>query len=227
MIQLRDVEYRYAKNRPMTVGPINWEIALGEFWLVHGNNGSGKSTLLRLVAGILAPERGLCLIANNAYSQFTPQEMAQKIAWVGGRISEYFRFKVIDMIRMGRYPHQDSNEVPVQEAITRMGLDAHQDRLFNQLSSGEQQRVLIAKSLAQQASIWVLDEPFDHLDLAGRLALIEALRGFVVSGGAVIVAAHEWHLFESDITHTLEMKNGSPTGNRTPAASLKSSCPNH
>ncbi len=208
MIQLRDVEYRYSKTGPMTIGPLDWDIASGEFWLVRGNNGSGKSTLLRLVSGILKPMAGTCTLSKRNYGQMTAQELAQHIAWVGGRISDYFRFRVIDMIRMGRYPHHDTQDAPVKDALTRMGLESLQDRLFNQLSSGEQQRVLLAKSLAQQASVWVLDEPFDHLDLPNRVALVEALSDFVSNGGTVIVAAHEWGLFDSYITNVLTVENG-------------------
>jgi len=174
----------------------------GETVALLGPNGSGKSTLLRTLAGLQPPIAGGC----NLFS-LTPNELAQRIALVLTENNSVENTSVHDVIAMGRYPYTsflggliDRDEQIISEALRMVCGDGtddslSMDRMFNALSDGEKQRVLIAKAIAQQTPVILLDEPTAHLDLPSRILTFRLLRELAHDRKkTVLVSTHELDL---------------------------------
>jgi iron complex transport system ATP-binding protein len=173
----------------------------GELIGLIGPNGAGKSTLLRSIAGIIAPTQGRILLNQKSISQFTQRERAQHIALVpqSPRLPESFR--AAEVVLMGRNPHlpRFSGERPrdyciAQKAMQRTATWQFANRPIGSLSGGEQQRVILARALAQEPQVLLLDEPTAHLDLKYQIATLRLARQLAQDGLLVIIALHDLNL---------------------------------
>lgn len=189
---------------------LSFRIHSGEFVCLLGRNGCGKSTLLHTLAGLLPPVSGTFYIGEERASSMgkdaAPER--QRALVLTERVS-LDNTLVYDVVAMGRYPYTDmmghltqSDEEIICESLRKVGLDAiradgklYKDIFFNALSDGEKQRVLIAKALAQQTPVILLDEPTAHLDLPNRILVLKLLRDL----------AHEQNKSILLSTHELEM----------------------
>ena len=172
---------------------VDMEAGDREFIGVIGPNGSGKSTLLRCIYRVLSPVQGAVYIASRPLSEYRPKDSARKIAVVAQHNYYNFDFTVQDVVLMGRAPHKraldrDTAEdyALVREALETVGMSAFAERSFSSLSGGEQQRVILARALAQQTPCLILDEPTNHLDIKYQLQLmdiVKALDGLIVAAG--------------------------------------------
>ena len=159
---------------------LNLTLKRGEMVCMLGKNGCGKSTLLRTLAGIQKPTEGHITLYNNDKEQdlfsLSTNQRAKTIALVLTERESLASTKVKDIVSMGRYPYtnfvgqnsQEDNYI-VQQAMQQIGIEDKSDEYFNSLSDGEKQRVLIAKAIAQQTPLILLDEPTAHLDLPNRI----------------------------------------------------------
>ena len=154
----------------------------GEFLGVIGPNGSGKSTLIKALTGILPLARGEVRVAGRSLRAYKPLELARLLAVVPQLSVPAFAFTVREMVEMGRHPHQRGfgtltaeDRAAVDEAIELTDVAHLQKRAIDQLSSGELQRVTIARALAQRPRILLLDEPTAHLDIGHQLDIFELL----------------------------------------------------
>ncbi|MEM1055889.1 MAG: ABC transporter ATP-binding protein [Bacteroidota bacterium] len=184
--------------------PVLRDLALdvreGEWLGVVGPNGAGKSTLLRTVAGLL-PYAGSLTLREREVRDWPGRERAREVALVRQQTDLPFAFSVREVVAMGRAPHlgwlsplgSDDRE-RVEAAIEALGLGDLARRPVTALSGGEQQRVLLAQALAQDAPLLLLDEPTAHLDVRHRLDLLDHVRQWVGDGHTVISALHdlEW-----------------------------------
>lgn len=187
--------YSYTEN-PF-IHDLSFDFKAGELFNVVGPNGAGKTTLLYLLGGIIKPQSGQILLDGIPLSFFKRQALARIMTIIPAESNIAFDFTVYDIVSMGRYPYHSplesltSNDREIiREAIEQTGLTKYEHKVFNQLSSGERQRVLIARALAQKASILLMDEPTVHLDvhyqsdiyrLAQSLAHDENLSVFMIS----------------------------------------------
>ncbi|MHB0939633.1 MAG: ABC transporter ATP-binding protein [Armatimonadota bacterium] len=154
----------------------------GEFLGVIGPNGSGKSTLIKALTGILPLARGEVRVAGRSLREYKPLELARILAVVPQLSVPAFAFTVREMVEMGRHPHQHGfgsltpeDRKAVDEAIALTDIAHLQQRAIDRLSSGELQRVTIARALAQRPRILLLDEPTAHLDIGHQLDIFELL----------------------------------------------------
>ena len=151
---------------------VSLSIYEGEFLAIVGHNGSGKSTLLKSIYRVLTPQSGTVFLDGNALNSYKPKESARKMAVVAQHNYYNFEFSVQDVVLMGRAPHKKAMERDnaddyriVREALEKVNMGGFAQRSFSTLSGGEQQRVILARALAQQTQCLILDEPTNHLDV--------------------------------------------------------------
>lgn len=177
------------------------ELHAGELVCLIGPNGSGKSTLLRTLAGLQKSLSGETLINNLNISKISLNERARLIALVLTDKVEIENATVLDIVSFGRHPYSSwwgtasEDDAFVREAIEMVHLEHKEDALLNELSDGERQRVMIAKALAQDTSIIMLDEPTAHLDLPNRVEIMLLLHRLAhKTGKAILLSTHELDL---------------------------------
>ncbi len=163
-----------------------------------GRNGAGKTTLFRVASRVLAPERGRVCVEGTPVSELSRRELARRLAVVPQDVTVAFPFRAGEVVLMGRSPHlsglgfEATRDVELaRQAMAELGIEALADRAVSQLSGGERQLVLVARALAQQPRVLLLDEPTSHLDLRHRTVVLERVRRFAEAGGAAVVVSHD------------------------------------
>ena len=187
---------------------------------VIGPNGSGKSTLLKCIYRVLKPTAGAVYLDGKPLEQLSYRKSAQEVAVVAQHNYYNFDFCVRDVVLMGRAPHKrplerDSAEDYriVTEALETVGMADFADRTFSTLSGGEQQRVILARALAQQTPCLILDEPTNHLDIKFQLQLMDLVRGL---NRTVIAAIHDLNIAALYCDRLCALKDGKIIGEGTP-----------
>lgn len=191
---------------------------------VIGPNGSGKSTLLKCIYRVLQPTGGAVFLDGKPLSEYSFRESALKIAVVAQHNYYNFDFSVQDVVLMGRSPHKKTLERDnaqdfriVEEALTKVGMLHFAERSFSTLSGGEQQRVILARALAQQTPCLILDEPTNHLDIKYQLQLMDLVRGL---DRTVITAVHDLNIAAMYCDWLYAVKDGRVVGQGTPQTLL-------
>lgn len=192
------VSFAYRGDHPVLTG-VNADIPRGGLVGILGPNGSGKTTLLRILGGLLRPASGRVTLDGEDLRSISRATTARRMAMVPQETQLAFEYSVAEMAMMGRYPHLGAFEVegPEDLAIARDALRATgtlnlEARLFNTLSGGEKQRVVVAGALAQNPDILLLDEPTASLDLAYQLeirTILHRLNG--ERGLTIVVSTHD------------------------------------
>ena len=205
-LKVEQATYAYAatdRSAPkFALGPVSFEAQQRELVAVLGPNASGKSTLLTLIAGVNKPLSGRIEIDGVEVSQIDLRARAQQIALVQQESELLFPLRVWEYVLQGRYPHGRRLRFESQEdclfagnALAQVGADALRDRWMDRLSGGEKQRVILARALAQQPSLLLLDEPTQHLDIGGKVELLRRLRRLADNNRyTVLVVTHELNL---------------------------------
>jgi len=165
---------------------------------IVGPNGAGKSTLLRALAGLQVLHSGGVRLHGQALSTWTDRERATRIAWLGQQVETTGELTVREVVQLGRLPHHGlfgaptaQDESVVDAAMHDTECSAWQTRRLHELSGGERQRVLIARALAVDAGILLLDEPTTHLDPPHQIALVQLLRRRAAAGVTVVSVLHD------------------------------------
>jgi iron complex transport system ATP-binding protein len=178
------------------VQDVSLSLAEGQLTALLGPNGAGKTTLLRLLAGLWQPTEGKVLLNGRKLSDYS--QLARYMTYVPQKTIMNFAFTVKEVVMMGRYPHLGrfqteslSDYQAVERAMLKMDIAHLAERLVTQLSGGEQQRVVIARSLATKADIILLDEPIASLDIAHALDILELLQILAQEGKTIIFSMHD------------------------------------
>ena len=193
IIQLEIEGYRSLKSQTWLPDDLN---------VLIGPNASGKSTLMKLLAGMLRPLSGRVEVDGTEVGEFDPRTRARRIALVQQESELLFPLRVWEYVLQGRYPYGRRLRFESAEdcllagnALAQVGADALRDRWMDHLSGGEKQRAILARALAQQPSLLLLDEPTQHLDIGGKVELLRRLRKLAdESRYTVIVVTHELNL---------------------------------
>jgi len=181
---------------------LSLEVHPGEVLALIGPNGVGKSTLLRAMARLLKPKHGKVLLAGRNLWQISSRDVARKLAYAGQSDGESWPATVEQVIALGRSPHRGwllplnslDREV-IDRAIHLTGLDTLRARTVTELSGGEQQRVILARILAQEPRVLLLDEPTSHLDLKYQTSILGLMRKLARQEGiTVILSLHDLNL---------------------------------
>lgn len=177
---------------------VSFGVADSGFVSVLGPNGAGKSTLFRCMLGLLEPSEGSVQICGRSIRQMPPAELAHRVAYIPQSHTPVFNFSVFDMVLMGttaqlsRFSSPGKKEVQLAEAaMERIGISHLRSRGCGNISGGERQLALIARAIAQQAKILVMDEPSASLDYGNKLRLMETVKGLTREGYTVIQSTHD------------------------------------
>ena len=196
------------------------EADTGDFVGIIGPNGSGKSTLLKCIYRTLKPDSGAVLLDGERLLSMSYRQSAKSIAVLAQHNYYNFEFSVRDVVLMGRSPHKKAMERDnaedyriVDEALETVGMLHFRDRSFQTLSGGEQQRVILARALAQQTPCLILDEPTNHLDIKYQLQLLDIVKGL---NRTVISAIHDLNIAAMYCTWLVVMKDGQVITQGTP-----------
>ncbi len=195
-VRTEGIELSYGASR--ILNGISLKADHREFVGLLGPNGSGKSTFLKCVYRVLQPDAGAVFLDGDPVSRMTYKESARKVAVLAQHNYYNFDFTVREVVMMGRAPHKktlqrDTAEdfAIVEEALETVHMRTFADRSFSTLSGGEQQRVILARALAQQTPCLVLDEPTNHLDITYQLELMRIVKALDVT---VVAAVHDLNI---------------------------------
>lgn len=199
-LELIDVTRSY--GRRVAIAGIGLRLVPGEVTVLLGRNGSGKSTLLRVASGVLRPNRGRVLLDGIDLATIAPRAVARSIAGVAQEEAVDFPYTVRDVASLGRNPHlgpfareRTEDRRAVDAALEALDLVALADRPLPELSGGERRRAFLARALAQEPSVLLLDEPTAHLDLGHEASLLAVVRALARARGvAVALALHDLNL---------------------------------
>jgi iron complex transport system ATP-binding protein len=200
MLQVEDLHVAYGE-RPALKG-ITCEVPAGSILGVIGPNGAGKTTFIRALSGVLPHTQGEVRADGVRLADLSPNERARRVAVVPQARNLPPAFTGWELVLLGRTPHLNwlghvsaKDEQAVHQALERAKALDLADRRVGELSGGEQQRLLLARALAQEAPILLLDEPTTHLDLRYQISLLDQVRGLANQEGlAVVVALHDLNL---------------------------------
>ncbi|MCP9471185.1 MAG: ABC transporter ATP-binding protein [Nitrospira sp.] len=222
-------------ERRWTVEDVSFSIGSGEILGIVGPNGSGKSSLLKLMAGLLRPASGAVYVEGRAVSTLTPIEVARILAVVPQEQPSLFPFSVAETVSMGRFPHRkrgwwnmgvgaetEADLVAVHRALVETDVVALADRLVSDLSGGERQRVLIARALAQESRILLLDEPTAFLDLSHQIEMCSLVRRLAGERRlTVVLVTHDLNVASLLCDRVAMMREGTVRAIGTPAEIIR------
>jgi iron complex transport system ATP-binding protein len=214
LIEARGLAARYGESRALD--GLDASIGAGEVVAVLGENGSGKSSLLRVLARVLAPSGGDVRFGGRPLSEMPRRESARRIAYVPQSVDLVFPIRSLDLVLQGRAPHgrgfvaeTEDDRRRAREAMRACDVEDLADRDAKALSGGERRRVFLARALAQEAEVWLLDEPTAGLDPRHRLDFLETLwRVHAERRTTVLLVTHEIGLAAELSSSVLLLKAG-------------------
>lgn len=196
-VSLKNILWR-PRNGRFSLGPVSVDAEPGKFIALVGPNGAGKSTLLNLVSGILNPDEGALSLFGKALGDWSPRERGRLMAFLSQDPERPFGFPVREYIGLGRFPHVgpfrnsgDQDRSIISAEICAWGLEELENRPVTNLSGGEFQRVRLARALAQEPKLLLLDEPGNHLDLSSRMGILNRLNEEARSGRCILAVLHD------------------------------------
>lgn len=223
---LRGESLHYTLGHRKLVRNISLSFLPGSIHAILGPNGSGKSTLLKILAGIWTPSSGRVLWGEKNLLEQSRRTISQTVALVSAAPPlPPFDFSVADSVAMGRYPHGMHSVRPslLDWALEQVDILHLRDRLLRQLSSGERQRVTLARAMMTETPVLLLDEPTSSLDLRQQKAIWKLLRKLAHQGKVVVVASHDLHAVRAHCDHVAYLEEGACVMHGQPSVVLD--CP--
>ena len=198
-IEVENLQFGYKEK---IIDDISFKIEEGKFVSLIGPNGSGKSTIIKLLSHLYPPWKGKILIGNEDINSLSKKELARKVSLVPQNTLIDYEFTVEDIVLMGRYPYKkrfekydEKDYEIVHEALKATNTLHLKDKYITEISGGERQRVIIAKALAQETPIILLDEPTSHLDINHQMEILNLLRRLnKEKKTTIIIAIHDINL---------------------------------
>ena len=224
-IEVKNLSFFYGQKNILQ--NINFSVKKGEFLSILGPNGAGKSTLFRCILGLLPDYSGEVLVNGKNIKKFSVREAAKQIAYIPQSSHSVFHYSVLDIVLMGRTNHASIFRNPGREdvqiclhALDKVGIAHLKEHCFHKLSGGEQQLVLIARALAQDAPVLLLDEPTANLDFGNQLLVLRQAKQLAQEGYTIIQTTHnpeQSYLFSDRI---LALQNGKLIADGNPSEVL-------
>lgn len=200
MLDVKDICCNYGNTRVLE--NINFKADAGECIGIIGPNGSGKSTLLKTLSKILKPASGKIILCDQELDRISRRELAKKLGVVPQDTSVDFEFTCMEVVLMGRNPHlrrfeiEGKKDYDIVHASMELTNTLHlKDRPISELSGGERQRIIIARALAQEPSVLLLDEPISHLDINHQIEILDLIEKLKKEKGIVVITVlHDLNL---------------------------------
>lgn len=211
-LQIKNLSFGYKKNQ-MILNNINLEIKQGEILGILGPNGTGKTTFIKCINNIHKPNEGRILYDGNNIMNLSQLNIAKIIAYVPQYTNNFFPMNVIDTVMMGRMPYvkknySDEDKEIVFSIIKKMNLEKFAFRNIKEMSGGERQRVFIARAMAQQPKIIILDEPTSSLDLYNQLFILHTITQLAKENNiTIIMTIHDLNLASMFCDNILMLKD--------------------
>jgi iron complex transport system ATP-binding protein len=214
MIKTDDLYFSYNSN--LILEKVSLQVLPGEFVGIIGSNGAGKSTLLKLLDRIIQPDSGKIFIFDRNLESYSRRSLAKLIGFVPQLFSTAFNFTALEIVLMGRFPYQKffgyetrTDIEIVEKSMYLTDCYSLRNRSFLKLSAGEQKRVVLASSLAQEPKILLLDEPTTTLDLNHQVHFYKILKKLQVKEGlTILMVTHDLNFAGQFCDRIVALKNG-------------------
>ena len=198
VIEVRGMDFRYHQHTPWVLEDLSLAIPGGVITAVLGPNGTGKTSLLHIMLGLLQPSSGSVQIFGRDHRAYSRRELSQTISLVPQFEQIPFNFSVLEYVLLGRSPYLKPFQVPgeqdldiARKSLRSAGIHSLRHKPVTELSGGERQLVHLARALAQQAQILLLDEPTAHLDLENQGRVLRLLKEMASQGVTVVLTTHD------------------------------------
>ncbi|WP_037373199.1 ABC transporter ATP-binding protein [Anaerovorax odorimutans] len=195
MIEVNNIKFSYGKREILK--DLSFRMEEGEFVCILGANGCGKTTLLKTMLGLLKPQSGNVLLYGEDIHKMDEKALAQKVAYIPQNHVPPFPFSVMDVVLMGRTPHMNKYYCPVakdkdiaMDALNRLGILSYASRKYTELSGGQRQMVIIARAIAQQTKILIMDEPTASLDFGNQYLMLEQMHRLSKHKMSILMVTH-------------------------------------
>lgn len=193
--EVKDLSFSYGDHK--VLNDVSFDVQLNEMLCIIGPNGVGKSTLFKCMLGILNDYEGEALVCHKRIKDMSARELAKRVAYIPQSQTLSFGYSVLDMVLMGTAarmrtlasPGRKQEEI-ARESLKRVGIEDLADRNYLEISGGERQLVLVARALAQQAKVLIMDEPTSNLDFGNQLRIMEQMKTLTKEGYTVIMSTH-------------------------------------
>lgn len=196
MLTVNDLAYSYSPKREI-LRKVNFSIESNDILCLLGPNGTGKTTLLRCILGLNRINKGEVIINGKNLKDMPQKERAKLMAYVPQAYTLSFPYSVIEVVLMGRTAHLVNGRRPSKKdlniaygALESLGILHLKDRLFNEISGGERQMVLVARAIAQRAKILIMDEPTANLDYGNQVKMLKVVNELSDLGYAILMTSH-------------------------------------
>ena len=195
MIEVKNISFSY--GRRLVLKDMSFTMKEGESVCILGANGCGKTTLLKTILGLLAPQSGKVFLYGEDIHKMDEKTLAKKIAYIPQNHVPPFPFTVMDVVLMGRTPHMNRYYRPTAndkniaiDALSSLGIMSFASRKYTELSGGQRQMVIIARAIAQQAKILVMDEPAASLDFGNQYLMLEQMLRLTKQKISILMVTH-------------------------------------
>lgn len=210
----------FVRDDRVILAPLTWKVMPGERWLVLGANGSGKTTLLRIASLYEHPSSGTVKVLGEQLGRTDVRVLRRRVGYLSAALAAQIRLELrcLDVVMTARYAalepwwhrYTELDEAEARRCLDRMGVGWTAERPLATLSSGEQQRVLLARTLMNEPGVLLLDEPSARLDLGGREQLVSALSELTLDAAAppLVLVTHHLDEVPPGMTHVLMLRDG-------------------
>jgi iron complex transport system ATP-binding protein len=195
------IGYTEGRHSAELLPPLSTSSTGKELIAVIGRNGIGKSTLLRTIAGLQPSLSGEVILNGKNISEYSRVVLARRIGYISTEVVRVNNMRVSDLVALGRFPHTNwlgtidqSGRLAIENAIARTGLTTLRARNISELSDGERQKAMIARVLAQDAELMIMDEPTAFLDIASKYEIISLMRELTRDGKTIIFSTHDFNI---------------------------------
>jgi iron complex transport system ATP-binding protein len=209
------LSFRYNGSGRDVLRDLSLEVSGGAVTAILGPNGSGKTTLLRLLLGVLRPQLGTIRVAGRSQEDYSRRELSQLVGLVPQDEHIPFDFSILEYVLLGRAPYLHPLATPGEadtrlalDALRAVGLEGMQARPLPNLSGGERQLAVLARALAQQPRILLMDEPAAHLDLGNQGRLLDIIAKLALGGTTVVLTTHDANLASAIADYVVLMAGG-------------------
>lgn len=213
MLKINNISFSYGQDKKI-LDDISLDVSQGDVLGILGINGAGKTTFIKCINNIFSPDFGTVKINGKDISSMTSKEIAQLIAYVPQYNGTFFNINVLDTVMMGRLPYagrsysKKDREI-VYNILKKMNLEKFAFRSISEMSGGERQRVFIARALAQQPKIIILDEPTSSLDLHNQLFILKIIEDLAKRDNlTIIMIIHDLNLASMFCSKLVMLKEG-------------------